>query len=138
MVPHLKLASHAARQSWRSRIDVFARRRRHSLCRQGRDEPEATERMKPKSDARRWPMTGVDERSRLSASEIEEQLLAELQKLPTLHETQYITIRPYSGPKLDRIEPEVGPEQTTFADVMAVAARLQQQYDIDLNPPSPA
>jgi hypothetical protein len=92
--------------------------------------------MKSKSDARRWPMTVVDERSRLSASEIEEQLLA-LQKLPTLHETQYITIRPYSGPKLDRIEPEVGPEQTTFADMMAVAARLQQQYDIDLNPPSP-
>jgi hypothetical protein len=82
-------------------------------------------------------MTVVDERSRLSASEIEEQLLAELQKLPTLHETQYITIRPYSGPKLDRIEPEVGHEQTTFADVMAVAARLQQCH-IDLNPSSPA
>jgi hypothetical protein len=52
-------------------------------------------------------MTVVDERSRLSASEIEEQLLAESQKLRTLQGTQYITIRPYSGPKLDRIEPEV-------------------------------
>jgi hypothetical protein len=78
----------------------------------------------------------VDERPRLAASEIEEELLAELQKLPTLH-------RPYSGPKswtweLDRIEPEVGPEQSKFADVTAVVARLQQQYDLDLSPPPPA
>jgi hypothetical protein len=41
----------------------------------------------------------VDERPRLSASEIEEELLAELQKLPTLHDTQSVRIRPYSGPK---------------------------------------
>jgi hypothetical protein len=84
----------------------------------------------------------VDERPRLAASEIEEELLAELQKLPTLHDTQSVTIRPYSGPKsksftweLDSIEPEVGPE---FADVPDVVARLQQQYDLDLSPPPPA
>ena len=41
----------------------------------------------------------VDERPRLTASEIEEELLAELQKLPTLHDTQSVMIRPYSGPK---------------------------------------
>jgi hypothetical protein len=85
----------------------------------------------------------VDERPRLGASEIEEELFAALQKLPTLHDTQSVTIRPYSGPKswtweLDRIEPEVGPEQSKFADVMAVVARLQQQYDLDLSPPPPA
>jgi hypothetical protein len=85
----------------------------------------------------------VDERPRLTASEIEVELLAELQRLPTLHDTQSVTIRPYSGPKnwtweLDRIEPEVGPEQSKFADVTAVAARLQQQYDLDLSPPPPA
>jgi hypothetical protein len=85
----------------------------------------------------------VDERPRLTASEIEEELLAELLKLPTLHDTESVTIRPYSGPKswtweLDRIEPEVGPEQGKFADVMAVTARLQQQYDLDLSPPPPA
>ena len=85
----------------------------------------------------------VDERPRLAASEIEEELLAELQKLPTLHDTQSVTIRPYSGPKswtweLDRIEPEVGPEQSKFADVTNVVARLQQQYDLDLSPPPPA
>ena len=66
-----------------------------------------------------------------------------LQKLPTLHDTQSVTVRPYSGPKswtweLDRIEPEVGPEQSKFADVMGVVARLQQQYDLDLSPPPPA
>ena len=82
----------------------------------------------------------VDERPRLAASEIEEELLRELQKLPTLHGTQSVTIRPYSGPKswtweLDSIEPEVGPE---FADVTDVVARLQQQYDLDLSPPPPA
>jgi hypothetical protein len=52
----------------------------------------------------------VDERPRLTASEIEEELFAALQKLPTLHDTQSVTIRPYSGPKswrweLDKIEP---------------------------------
>jgi hypothetical protein len=39
----------------------------------------------------------VDERPRLAAPEIEEELLAELQKLPTLHDTQSVMIRPYSG-----------------------------------------
>jgi hypothetical protein len=43
----------------------------------------------------------VDERPRLAASEIEEELLAELQKLPSLRDTQSVRIRPYSGPKLD-------------------------------------
>ena len=85
----------------------------------------------------------VDERPRLAASEIEEELFAALQKLPALHDTQSVTIRPYSGPKswtweLDRIEPEVGPEQSKFADVTDVVARLQQQYDLDLGPPPPA
>ena len=41
----------------------------------------------------------VDERTRLAASEIEEELLVELQKLPTLHDTESVMIRPYSGPK---------------------------------------
>jgi hypothetical protein len=85
----------------------------------------------------------ADERPRPTASKIEALLLAELQKLPTLHDTQSVTVRPYSGPKswtweLDRIEPEVGPEQSKFADVMGVVARLQQQYDLDLSPPPPA
>src|SRR6202020_308378 len=40
--------------------------------------------------------------------------------------------------ELDRIEPEVGPEQSKFADVTGVVARLQQQYDLDLSPPPPA
>ena len=79
----------------------------------------------------------VDERPQLAASEIEAELLVELQK-PTLHDTQSVTIRPYSGPKswtweLDRIEPEVGPEQSKFADVTNVVARLQQQFDLDLS-----
>jgi hypothetical protein len=75
----------------------------------------------------------VDERPRLAASEIEEELLRELQKLPTLHDTQSVRIRPYSGPKtksltweLDSIEPEVGPEQRKFADVTDVVAQFQQ------------
>jgi hypothetical protein len=85
----------------------------------------------------------VDERPRLAAAEIEEELLRELQKQLTLHDTQSATIRPYSGPKswtweLDRIEPEVGPEQSKFADVTHVVALLQQQYDLDLSPPPPA
>jgi hypothetical protein len=87
----------------------------------------------------------VDERPRLTASEIEEELLAELQKLPTLRDTQSVRIRPYSGPKsksftweLDSIEPEVGPTQIKFVDVATVVARLQQQYDLDLSPPPPA
>jgi hypothetical protein len=85
----------------------------------------------------------VDERPRLAASEIEEELLRELQKQPTLHDTQSVTIRPYSGPKswtweLNSIEPEVGPDQNQFADVTDVVARLQQQFDLDLSPPPPA
>jgi hypothetical protein len=87
----------------------------------------------------------VDERPRLTASEIEEELLAELQKLPTLRDAQSGRIRPYSGPKsksftweLDSIEPEVGPTQIKFVDVATVVARLQQQYDLDLSPPPPA
>jgi len=84
----------------------------------------------------------VDEKPRLTASEIEEELLVELQKLPTLHDTQSVTIRPYSGPKsftweLDSIEPEVGPTQSKFVDVATVVVQLQQQYDLDLSPPPP-
>jgi hypothetical protein len=78
----------------------------------------------------------VDEKPQLGASEIEAELLVELQKLPTLHDTQSVTIRPFSGPQgwtweLDSIEPEVGPEQSKFADVTNVVARLQQQFDLD-------
>jgi hypothetical protein len=80
----------------------------------------------------------VDERPRLAPSEIEEEVLRELQKLPTLHDTHSVRIRPYSGSKsksftweLDSIEPEVGPEQSKFADVTDVVAQLQQQYDLD-------
>jgi hypothetical protein len=85
----------------------------------------------------------MDERPGLTASEIEAQLLAELQKLPSLRDTQSVRIRPYSGPKgwtweLDSIEPEVGPTQIKFIDIATVVARLQQQYDLDLSPPPPA
>jgi hypothetical protein len=85
----------------------------------------------------------MDERPRLTASEIEAQLIAELQKLPSLRDTQSVRIRPYSGPKgwtweLDKIEPEVGPTQIKFVDLATVVGRLQQQYDLDLSPPPPA
>ena len=87
----------------------------------------------------------VDEKPRLTASEIEAQLLAELQKLPTLHDTHSVRIRPYGGPKsksftweLDSIEPEVEPVQSEFVDLATVVAQLQQQYDLDLSPPPPA
>jgi hypothetical protein len=85
----------------------------------------------------------ANHRPRLAASEIEAVLRAALQKLPTLRNTQSVRIRPYSGPKswtweLDRIEPEVGPEQSKFSDMATVVARLQQQYDLDLSPPPPA
>jgi hypothetical protein len=85
----------------------------------------------------------MDERPGLTASEIEAQLLAELQKLPSLRDTQSVRIRPYSGPKgwtweLDSIEPEVGPTQIKFIDIATVVARLQQQYHLDLSPPPPA
>ena len=84
-----------------------------------------------------------NQRPKLAASEIEAVLRAALQKLPTLRNTQSVRIRPYSGPKswtweLDRIEPEVGPEQSKFSDMATVVARLQQQYDLDLSPPPPA
>jgi hypothetical protein len=75
----------------------------------------------------------------VAASEIKEELLAELEKRPTPRDTQSVAIRPYSDPKswtwkLDKIEPKAGPEQIKFADAMVVA-RLQQQYDLDLSPP---
>jgi hypothetical protein len=65
----------------------------------------------------------MDERPRLTASEIEAQLLAELQKLPSLQDTQSVRIRPYSGPKgwtweLDSIGPEVRPTQIKFVGVV--------------------
>jgi hypothetical protein len=41
----------------------------------------------------------VDEKPQMAASEIEEELLVELQKLPTLHDTQSVTIRQFSGPQ---------------------------------------
>ena len=40
----------------------------------------------------------VDEKPQMAASEIEEELLVELQKLPTLHDTQSVTIRPVQRP----------------------------------------
>jgi hypothetical protein len=68
--------------------------------------------------------------------------LAELQ-LP--HAAGYLIhkIRPYSGPQgwtwgLGGIEPEVGPEQSKFADVTNVVGRLQQKFDLDLSPRPPA
>jgi hypothetical protein len=84
----------------------------------------------------------VNERPRRTASEIEGQLIAELQKRPSLRDTQSVRIRPYSGPKgwtweLDSIEPEVGPTQSKFADIETVVGQLQQQYDLDLSPPTP-
>jgi hypothetical protein len=85
----------------------------------------------------------MDERPRLAGPEVENELLRELLKLPTLHETQSVAIRPYSGPKswtweLDKMEPEVGPTQIKFLHVATVVARLQQQYDLDLSPPPPS
>ena len=85
----------------------------------------------------------VDEKPQLAATEIEAELLVELQKMPTLHDTQSVTIRPFSGPQgwtweLDSIEPKVGPEQSKVVDVATVVVQLQQQYDLDLSPPPPA
>ena len=73
----------------------------------------------------------ANERPQLPASEIVDELLAELQKLPSLHDTQSVTIRPYSGPKnftweLDRIEPEVEPVQSEFVDLATVVGQLQR------------
>jgi hypothetical protein len=85
----------------------------------------------------------VEERPRLTAPEIEEELLAELQKLPSLRGTKSARIRPYSGPKsftweVDKIEPEVEPVQSEFVDLATVVGQVQQQYDLDLSPPPPA
>jgi hypothetical protein len=85
----------------------------------------------------------ADEKPRLAASEIEAELLAALQKLPSLRGTQSVKIRPYSGPKrftweVDKIEPEVEPVQSEFVDMAIVVGQLQQQYDLDLSPPPPA
>ena len=96
----------------------------------------------PSALRRRKGAHDMDERPRLTASEIEAQLLAELQKLPSLRDTQSVKIRPYSGPKgwtweLDRIEAEVGPTQIKFVDMATVVGQLQQQYDFDLSPPPP-
>lgn len=82
----------------------------------------------------------MKERPRLTALELEEQLLLELQRRPSLRDTQSVRVRPYSGPKgwtweLDRI---VGPTQIKFVDVATVVGQLQQQYDLDLSPPPPA
>jgi hypothetical protein len=41
----------------------------------------------------------ANQRPKLAASEIEEELFAELQKLPTLRYTQSVTIRLCTGPK---------------------------------------
>ena len=85
----------------------------------------------------------MEGKQRLIVLELEEQLIAELQRLPSLRDTQSVRVRPYSGPKgwtweLDRIEPEVGPTQIKFVDVATVVGRLQQEYDLDLSPPPPA
>ena len=76
----------------------------------------------------------VDERPQMAASEIEQELLRSCRNCRRCHDTQSVTIRPFSGPQgwtweLDRIEPEIGPEQRKFADVTNVVARLQQQFD---------
>ena len=85
----------------------------------------------------------VDERPRLTASEIEAMLRAALQKLPSLRGTKSVRIRPYSGPKsftwqVDKIQPEVEAVQSEFVDMAIVVDQLQQQYDLDLSPPPPA
>ena len=140
--------------SWRPKnTRLNSARRNGAKWRPGRKSmprPPSARRKRPPPSPQRQPKSArdrarnlkpeerpmVDERPQMAASEIEEELLAELQKLPTLHDTQSVTIRPFSGPQgwtweLDRIEPEVGPEQSKFADVTNVVARLQQQFDLD-------
>jgi hypothetical protein len=85
----------------------------------------------------------TNQRPKLAASEIEAMLCAALQKLPSLRATKSVRIRPYSGPKsftwqVDKIEPEVEPVQSEFVDMAIVVGQLQQQYDLDLSPPTPA
>ena len=47
---------------------------------------------------------------------------------------QLVAAIPAYQAHVDKIEPEIGPEQSKFADVTGVIARLQQQYDLDLSP----
>ena len=80
----------------------------------------------------------ADARLKLTASEIEAILLAELgKKFP---DTRSVSIRPYSGPKrrsftweLDKIEPAVSPRKAEFADVEGIVGRLRSQYDLKPN-----
>ena len=41
----------------------------------------------------------MEERPRLTALELEEELLLELQRRPSLRDTQSVRVRPYSGQK---------------------------------------
>ena len=81
----------------------------------------------------------ADTRLKLTKSEIEAILLAELwKKIP---DTQSVSVRPYSGSKssftwkLDKIEPAVSPERAEFADVKDIVGQLQSQYDLKRPPP---
>ncbi len=81
----------------------------------------------------------MEERSQLTASEIEEQLLLDLQK----RDTQSVTIRLYSGPKgwtwsWTESNRKCGLRKSSLSTWRTVVARLQQQYDLDLSPPPPA
>ena len=85
----------------------------------------------------------MEERRRLTALELEEQLLLELQRRPSLRDTQSVRVRPYSGPKgwtweLDRIEPEVGPTEVKFVDLATVVGQLQQPTVRSRSQPSDA
>jgi hypothetical protein len=88
----------------------------------------------------------ANQRPRLAASEIEAMLRAALQRLPTLHDTQSVTIRPYSGPKgwtwdLDRIEPEVDlrrlslsawrPSSVSYSNNTILTSALRRQPEDD-------
>ena len=83
--------------SWKKVYATAAKRKAKkrpppSRPRQSKSARDRARSLKPEGE----PM--VDERPRLAASEIEEELFAALQKLPGLHDTQSVTIRPYSGP----------------------------------------
>jgi hypothetical protein len=74
----------------------------------------------------------VDERPRLAGSEIEAELLAELQKLPSLRDTQSVRVRPYSGSMgagQDRAGSGTCEDQVCRRQ--GCRGRLQQQYDLD-------